>query len=94
MAKLADSDIPIDQGRVYNIGDKTIFFEQSLDFHGDLFFMYFILCSKFISFIFFALEEIGRVLLAFFIIYLVIFEMQSVNRSYNEESFTNNTRTL
>jgi hypothetical protein len=74
-----------------SFGDKTIFFEQSLDFHGDLFFMYFILCSKFISFIFFALEEVGRVLLAFFIIYLVIFEMQSVNRSYNEESFINNT---
>ncbi len=35
-----------------SFGDKTIFFEQSLDFHGDLFFMYFILCSKFISFIF------------------------------------------
>ena len=26
MAKLADSDISIDQGRVYNIGDKTIFY--------------------------------------------------------------------
>jgi hypothetical protein len=39
------------------------------------------------------LEEIGRVLLAFFIIYLVIFEMQSVNRSYSEDSFVCNART-
>ena len=73
-----------------SFGDKTIFLESSLDFSGDLFFVYFILCGKLISFIFFALEEIGRVLLAFFIIYLVIFEMQSVNRSYDEHSFTRN----
>lgn len=77
-----------------SFGDKTIFFEQSLDFSGDLFFIYFIICSKFISLVFFALEEVGRVLLAFFIIYLVIFEMQSVNRSYSEESFIDNSRAI
>ena len=38
------------------------------------------------------LEEVGRVLLAFFIVYLVIFEMQSVNRSYAEDLFTTNRR--
>ena len=77
-----------------SFGDKTIFFEQSLDFSGDLFFIYFIICSKFISLVFFALEDVGRVLLAFFIIYLVIFEMQSVNRSYGEESFIDNSRAI
>ena len=77
-----------------SFGDKTIFFEQSLDFSGDLFFVYFILCSKFISLVVFALEEIGRVLLAFFIIYLVIFEMQSVNRSFTEDSYVINTRII
>lgn len=65
-------------------GDRTLFYEHDLDFSFDLFSLYFILCGKFLSFIFFALEEIGRVLLAFFIVYLVIFEMQSVNRSHNE----------
>lgn len=65
-------------------GDRTLFYEHDLDFSFDLFSLYFILCGKFLSFIFFALEEVGRVLLAFFIVYLVIFEMQSVNRSHNE----------
>ena len=77
-----------------SFGGKTIFFESSLDFSGDIFFAYFILCGKFVSFIFFAIEEVGRVLLAFFIIYLVIFEMQSVNRPYNEHSFTHNIKSF
>jgi hypothetical protein len=35
MAKLADSDIPIDQGRVYNIGDKTIFYFSFFPYLSD-----------------------------------------------------------
>ena len=64
----------------------------SLNYYFDLFSLYFLICCKFLSFIFFALEAIGRVLLAFFILYLVIFEMQSVNRSYSEDEFVTNTR--
>lgn len=74
-------------------GDKTLFFENTADSSFDLFSLYFIICGKLISFIFFALEEIGRVLLSFFIVYLIIFEMQSINRSYSEEKFFSNTRT-
>jgi hypothetical protein len=35
MAKLADSDISIDQGRVYNIGDKTIFYFSFFPYPSD-----------------------------------------------------------
>jgi hypothetical protein len=35
MAKLADSDIPIDQGRVYNIGNKTIFYFSFFPYLSD-----------------------------------------------------------
>lgn len=73
-------------------GDRTLFYEHDLDFSFDLFSLYFITCGKFVSFILFILEEIARVLLAFFIIYLVIFEMQSVNRSYTEDLFLANSR--
>jgi hypothetical protein len=73
-------------------GDKTVFFEPNLDASYDLFATYFLICSKFVSLIVFFLEEVGRVLLAFFIVYLVIFEMQSVNRSYAEDLFTTNRR--
>lgn len=87
-------------GRFYNAmftnGDysvsETIFTTYSTNYYFDLFSLYFIVCFKFLSFIFFALEAIGRVLLAFFILYLVIFEMQSVNRSYTEDLFINNAR--
>jgi len=58
----------------------------------DFFAIYFIICAKLLSFIFFALEGAGRVLLAFFILYLVIFEMQSVNRSYSEDSYIADAR--
>lgn len=58
----------------------------------DLFSIYFVICAKLVSFIFFALEGTGRVLLAFFILYLVIFEMQSVNRSYTEDEYVTTER--
>lgn len=35
MAKLADSDINIDQGQVYNIGDKTIFYFSFFPYPSD-----------------------------------------------------------
>jgi hypothetical protein len=53
---------------------------------------YFIICGYYLTIVFFLLEAAGRVLLAFFIVYLIIFEMQSINRSYTEDSFINNER--
>jgi len=45
-----------------------------------------------IGFIFFALEAAGRALLAFFIFYLVIFEMHAINRSYTEDTYADALR--
>jgi hypothetical protein len=70
-----------------NNDDRSFFFEEEIDFSGDLFSLYLIVWSKFSLFFFFALEEIARVALAFYITYLIIFEMQAVNRSYLEDSY-------
>jgi hypothetical protein len=59
----------------------------------DFFSLYFLLWSKFVLFFFFALDEIARVFLAFYLVYLMIFEIQSVNRSYTEESYLLQLRT-
>ena len=59
-----------------NNDDRSFLFEDELDFAGDLFSIYFIVWSKFVLFLFFALEEVARVLLAFYVVYLIIFEIQ------------------
>lgn len=64
----------------------------SLTYFGDLFTIYFFLCVKLLGFIFFALEAAGRAFLAFFIVYLVIFDMHAINRSYTEDDYANTTR--
>ena len=67
--------------------DRSFFFEDEVDFSHDLFSLYFILWAKLSLFLFFAIEECLRVLLAFYLTYLVIFEMQAVNRSYIEDTY-------
>ena len=67
--------------------DRSFFFEDEIDLTNDLFSLYFILWSKFSLFLFFSIEECLRVLLAFFITYLIIFEVQAVNRSYLEDTY-------
>jgi hypothetical protein len=58
----------------------------------DLFYLYFICWSKFFTFFFFILEEILRLSLAFYICYLIIFEVHSVNCSYIEDAYFGNTK--
>jgi succinate-acetate transporter protein len=70
-----------------NHDDRSIFFEDEADLRADLFSLYFIIWSKFALFFFFALDEIARVFLAFYLVYLMIFEIQSVNRSYGEDLY-------
>jgi hypothetical protein len=50
--------------------------------------------SKFALFVAFILEELGRVALALFITYLILFEVQAVNRSYVEDTYFFNKRSL
>jgi hypothetical protein len=65
-----------------------------MDFSIDLFSLYFIIWSKFSLFLFFALEEVARVLLAYYVVYLIIFEIQAVNRTYVEDQYLLNKRTV
>jgi len=57
------------------------------DDHGsysDYFYVYFVVWGKLFYFIFFMLEEVARLGLAFYVCYLVIFEVHSVDCSYKE----------
>jgi hypothetical protein len=53
----------------------------------DLYSKYFIILTKFLFFWVFILEEFFRIALALYISYLIIFEIHSVNTSYNETKF-------
>jgi hypothetical protein len=67
--------------------DRSFFLEDEIDLTGDLFSLYFIVWGKFSLFTFFIVEEILRVALALFITYLIMFEVQAVNRSYLEDTY-------
>ena len=68
----------------YRTHDKIYSSYPTLLLNVDLYALFFVMWGKVFFFLFFAFEEIGRVFLAFFIIYLVLFEMQTLNRSYVE----------
>lgn len=70
-----------------NHDDADLFSLKESDLLENLFDKYFIMVGKFFMFWFFILEELGRVGLALYITYLIIFEVHSVNCSYNEDSF-------
>ena len=59
----------------------------SNDFSNDLFYTYFVVWGKLFYFIFLILEEAARLGLAFYICYLIIFEVHAVNCSYKEDNF-------
>jgi len=77
-----------------NNDDRSFFLEDEMDFSMDLFSLYFIVWSKFSLFFLFALDEIARVLLAYYVVYLIIFEIQAVNRTYVEDQYLLNKRSL
>ena len=70
-----------------NNDDRSFLFEDENDFHWDLFYIYFVVWGKLFWFIFFIAEEASRLGLAFYITYLIIFEVHSVNSSYKEDNF-------
>lgn len=67
--------------------DRSFLFEDEMDFSADLFTLYFIVWGKFAYFWLFILEEIARVSLALYVTYLVLFEINAVNRSYSEDNY-------
>lgn len=74
--------------------DRSFFFEDEVDFSNDLFSLYFIMWGKFTFFVFFILEEIVRVALAFYVTYLILFEIHAINRSYVEDTYFGTKRSL
>lgn len=73
-------DIDVNDDRIYSL-------EEEHDFFFDLFYIYFLCWGKFFTFIFFILEEILRISLAFYICYLITFEVHAVNCSYLEDNY-------
>lgn len=74
--------------------DRSYLFEDELDFAIDLFSVYFLLWGKFTYFWLFILEEIARVSLALYVTYLLIFEINAVNRSFVEDQYLIVKRTM
>jgi len=70
-----------------NNDDRSFSLEDENEIFFDLFYAYFVCWAKLYTFIFFILEEILRLSLAFYICYLIIFEVHAVNCSYNEDRF-------
>ena len=67
--------------------DRSFLFEDEMDFTTDLFTVYFIVWGKFAYFWLFILEEIARVALALYVTYLLVFEINAINRSYSEDFY-------
>jgi len=67
--------------------DGLFSFEEEHTFMNDFYEIYYINLSKFFTFIFFILEEILRLTLAFYICYLITFEVHAVNSSYVEDNY-------
>ena len=74
--------------------DRSFLFEDEMDFSADLFTIYFLVWGKFAYFWMFILEEIARVALALYVTYLVIFEINAVNRSYSEDTYLASKRSV
>jgi len=70
---------------VDNQDDRSFLFEGGSDFYVDLFYSYFLLWGKVFYFLFYTVELTARFGLAFYVIYLVLFEIYGVNCSYRED---------
>jgi len=73
-----------------NNDDSTHTRANEYDFIDDLFYIYFLLWGKLFYFTFFILEEAARLSLAFYVCYLIIFEVHNVNSSRKEDNFFSN----
>lgn len=74
--------------------DTSYLFEDEYGLVFDWFYFYYVSWGKLFYFVFFILEEAARLSLAFYVCYLITFEIHSVNCSYNEDFFLNKKRSL
>ena len=72
-----------------NHDDRSFLLEDENGFMGDLFYLYFLIFGKIVFFLAFITEEVFRLFLGFYICFLIIFEMHSVNCSYREDLYIN-----
>lgn len=75
-----------------NHDDRSFMYEDESDFSYDLYYLYYILWGKFAFFFFYTLEISGRILLGFYISYLIIFEVHAVSVSYQEDNYISSKR--
>ena len=74
---------------VDNQDDRSFLLEDENDFSNDLFYIYFLVWGKIFYFLFYTVELTARFGLAFYVIYLVLFEIYGVNCSYREDTYFN-----
>lgn len=72
-----------------NQDDRSFSYEDNHDFFFDFFYLYFMFWGKVFYFLFYTVELIARFGLAFYVIYLVLFEIYGVNCSYREDFYFN-----
>lgn len=77
---------------VDNNDDRSFLLEDENDFSNDFFYLYFVIWGKLFFFIVFTIEEAGRLSLAFYISYLITFEVHAVGSSYKEDTYLNSKR--
>jgi hypothetical protein len=75
-----------------NQDDRSFLLEDENDFFNDLFYIYFVIWGKLFYFLFYTVELTARFGLAFYVIYLVLFEIYGVNCSYKEDKFFNSKK--
>ena len=75
-----------------NQDDRSFLLEDENDFYGDIFYLYFLLWGKVFYFLFYTVELTARFGLAFYVIYLVLFEIYGVNCSYREDDYLSTKR--
>lgn len=67
--------------------DRSFFQEDENSLAIDLYSIYAVLWGKYVFYLAFILEEFARVGLALFVTFLLIFEINAVNRSFNEDTY-------
>ena len=75
-----------------NNDDRSFFLEDEIDLSADLFSLYFIFLTKLGSLMFYIPEGVARAFLAFYVGYLIVFEVHTANRSYAEDLYLSNKR--
>jgi hypothetical protein len=87
---LTENVLPLISNLMYtqdNNSDKVFMLEEEHVFFLDFFYIYFLIWGKLFFFLFLLVEEVLRVSLAIYIIYLIVLDVHAVNASYTEDLY-------